>query len=184
MSGRFFRKICVATTALIALSGGTMLMTGCRAIAIAAIAGGAAAAVVVLAKYHASNQQKAVAEETARKTFIQAAKPDYERRRAAAQAEARKKIADIEGTYGKRIAQAPRSKPAAGSPGASAAEIEAEKKKALAKAQADSAAELAALDRGWHSLGGTPSHGLEMAAEPSGAGGVPLASTRDREALA
>src|SRR5207253_8737229 len=51
------------------------------------------------------------------------------------------------------------------------------------KLQADAAAELASLDRGWHALAGIPSRGLKMEAAPSGSGGVPLASTRDREAL-
>lgn len=164
-----------------------MLMTGCKTAAlVGAIAGGGSVvAVVVIAKYKASEEQKAVAEEQARSIVASATKPHYERRRAEQQAAAQKKIADIEGRYGKRITQAQRRTPAAASPahGASVAELEAEKKTALEKAQAEAEADLAAQDREWHSLAGIPVSGLKMDATPSGGEGAPLASTRDREAL-
>ena len=136
--------------------------------------------VKMIAIYHASGHQKAVAEEQARKVFLYAAKPDYERRRAETQAQARKKIADLEAGYAKRIAEAQHGKPAT----APVADLEAEKKRVVEKAAADAAAELASLERGWHSLAGTSARGLKMQENPSApGGGVPLASTRDREAL-
>ena len=144
---------------------------------IGVIAGGSAVvAVVVIAKYKASEQQKAVAEQQARSTLARAVKSHYERRRAEEQAAAKKKIAGIEGGYGKRITRAQPGTP-------SAAELEAEKKMALDKAQAEAAAELAALDHEWHSLAGTSGSGLKMEAAPAAAGSVPPASTRDRESL-
>jgi hypothetical protein len=144
-------------------------------------------AVVVLAKYHASKHQIAVAEEQARKATLRFVKPHYEQRRATAQSASRKKIADTEKDYDRRIARSqssgtPAQPPATGTP--PAAELEAEKAKALEKIRADAAAELAALDREWRSLAGMPSRGLKMEKAPeTPAGGVPLASTRDREAL-
>lgn len=184
---RSFRKICITCVTLVIFSGSAILMTGCKTAAlVGAIAGAATVgAVVVIAKYKASAQQKAVAEEQARRVVARAANPHSERHRAQKQAAAQKKIADLEGEYAKRIAQAQRSKAAAGSAasGASVAELEAEKKRALDKAQADAAAEMAALDSERHSLAGNSSRGLKMDTAPSAADSVPVASTHDREAL-
>ena len=166
-------------------------MTGCKGLDYSAGAEGTGiqvvGAVIVLAKYHASNRQKAAAEEQGRKALIKAATPQYERRRTAAQADARKRIAAVETDYNVRIAQAKRSAPAPGSPApdaSSVAALEAEKQKALAKLEAERAADEAYRQREFRALAGVPTSGLKMGDTPQASGGsMPLASTRDTEAL-
>ena len=107
---------CAVLAMAVAGSGAALTMTGCKGLDYSAGAEGTGiqvgGAVIVLAKYHASNRQKAAAEEQGRKALIKAATPQYERRRTAAQADARKRIAAVETDYNVRIAQAKRSAPA------------------------------------------------------------------------
>jgi hypothetical protein len=179
---------CIVLAMAVAGSGAALTMTGCEGLDYSARSSGTGfqivGAIVVLAKYHASKHQKAVAEEKIRKALMQAATPQYERRRAAAHAETRKKIAAVESDYNRRISDARRGTSTPGSPAPSAAavaELEAEKKRAVAKLEADEAAR----QREIHALAGLPTHGLRMADTPPASGGsVPLASTRDTEAMA
>ncbi len=65
---------------------------------------------------------------------------------------------------------------------AEAARLEREKAEALAKLKAEAAAELNSLDSAWRSLGGVSDHSVESASGGP-AESVPVASTRDKEAL-
>ena len=183
---------CVVVAMAVAGSGAVLTMTGCEGLDYSARSEGTGiqivGALVVLAKYHANNRQKAAAEEQARKALLHAATPQYERRRTAAQAETRKKIAALENEYDRRISRAKSGSSEPGSPKADAssvAALEAEKKRALEKVQAEAAADEAARQREFHALAGAPGRGLKMDdAPPASGGNIPLASTRDTEALA
>jgi hypothetical protein len=182
---------CIVVAMAVAGTGASLTMTGCEGLDYSARAEGTGiqivGAIVVLAKYHASNRQKAEAEERARRALLHAAKPVHERRRAAAQADSRKKIAAVEKDYNRRISQAQRGPVASGSAGsaaASVAELEAEKQRTLARLEAERAADDALRQREFHSLAGIPTRGLRMGDTPASSGdSVPLASTRDTEAM-
>lgn len=183
---------CVILAIAVAGSGVPLILSGCEGLDYSARSEGTGfqivGAIVVLAKYHASSRQKAEAEERARKVLLHAATPELERRRAAAGAESRKKIASVEKEYNRRISEAQRAVITKGSPestAASVAELEAERKRTLDKLESERAADEAARQREFAALAGLPSHGLRMTeTSPAPGDSVPLASTRDTEAMA
>ncbi len=176
---------CIVVAMAVAGTGACLTMTGCEGLDYSARSEGTGfqivGAIVVLAKYHASNRQKAEAEARARRALAQAATPAHERRRAAAQADSRRKIAAVEKDYNRRISQAQRGPAAAGT---SAAQLESEKQKMLAKLEAERAADEALRLQEFRSLAGGSTGGLRMGDTPASSGdSMPLASSRDTEAM-
>jgi len=150
MPNRPFQSFCVAVAAVTAISGGTVLITGCEGLDYSARSEGTGiqivGAIVVLAKYKADAHQKAVAEAEARAAYAAAVRPVYEKRRAKVHAESQARIADTERAYARKI-EAVRVVPQNdASATASAAQLHAAKEAELAKLKADEAAKIAALE--------------------------------------
>lgn len=174
----------------------TVSMTGCEGLDYSAQAEGTGiqivGAIVVLAKYHASEKQKQIATQRAREAVTEIVAPVYKQKRTVVRTDARKKTESANKAYEQKIAdvdKAPKKqKPDAPKVQDIAAQtekvrLEKEKQAALAKIQADAAAQLASIDSEWRSLGGTVDYTVREAGDTPQIGTVPVASTRDPDAL-
>src|SRR5262245_39927567 len=88
-------------------SGASVILSGCEGLDYSARGEGTGVqvigAIVVLARYHASQRQKAVAESKGHAVFVQAAEPEYKKRRTAIRTNSQTKIASAEKEYTKKV---------------------------------------------------------------------------------
>lgn len=192
-------------------AGGGLLLTGCEGLDFSAAGEGTGVqvigAVVVLARYRATAQQKAVAQKRTREMIMAAAKPEYEKRRAAIGKDSQKKIATIEREHAKHPAGGASrgGSPAAAPPGAgipltagassigsqaqpqvgSAFAIQQRRKQEeIARVKAEADARIASLNTAMRSMGGTVDHSVKPSdPDPTTARIAQLASLDDRNAL-
>lgn len=160
MNARIFQAICIAGAGVIAVSGTTTMLSGCAGLDYSARGEGTGiqvvGALVVLAKYKASERQKSVAEARARKDYARAARPVYQQRRAKVQAEAGKRIAAVKQDYAKKIEVAKASGVIGASPSAPPVVLQKQAGSEILRIEEEAAAETAALDQAYQSLGGQP----------------------------